>query len=525
MSRPKVLIVCAHLRRDRDKKRDRDFLQPLAGVHVGSCVDRDAYDVRLYHEMWHGPYDTAAIRPGEYALVFLTGLQQDFDRMRQLSYHFRRAGAKVIAGGNVCTMFPEFAAQFFDAVCVGGVEAVYDVMADHEAGTLQPIYRARPRPLGDFEVAYELLADARIDVPFHLIEASRGCSFQCSFCVMPAEGNKYAAYGVAQTEAAIARSIDTSPKWSVRRRWPMLWFMDNNFSDDRAYMTALCASLKANTRVKAWGALITQNILRDRALIAMMADAKCGSLFVGIESLDPEFLKSMKKKQNLSRTNTVIDDVVFAESQGIVVVYPMLLDPRTATLAKTQADLRATIADGRLPPPAFISFVSPLAGTGFFWECADAGDLKPNLRMRELDGETIAFTRSAVPEAEVVALARLAFTNTGRMVSRRRVLTNVLRRQLRARRLNPFIWGLSLAASWRVMHKSADYHAKAGRNYLGGIEKLDRQYAEMPADISDADRERYFDPVLLTDGDGGVLPWLERYRPAPARRAAATAAA
>jgi hypothetical protein len=37
--------------------------------------------------------------------------------MRQLAYFFRRTGAKVVAGGSVCTMFPEFAAQYFDAVC------------------------------------------------------------------------------------------------------------------------------------------------------------------------------------------------------------------------------------------------------------------------------------------------------------------------------------------------------------------------------------------------------------------------
>ena len=514
---PKVLIVCAHLRRDRHKKRDKDFLQPLAGVHIGSCIDRGVYDVRLYHEMWHGPYDTTGIVDGEYALVFLSGLQQDFDRMRQLAYFFRRAGAKVVAGGNICTMFPEFAAQFFDAVCVGGVEAVYDVMRDHEAATLAPIYRARERPRGTFPVAYELLAEAGIDVPFHLIEASRGCSFTCSFCVMPAENNRFVAYGVAATEAAIERSIATSPRWSIRRRWPMLWFMDNNFSDDRAYLTVLCERLAANPRVKAWGALITQNVLRDRELIAMMARSKCGSLFVGIESLDPAFLKSMRKKQNLSRTQSVIDDVVYAERQGIVLVYPMLLDPRTASLPATQRDLRTTVADGRLPPPAFISFVSPLAGTAFFWECADADQLKPNLRMRELDGETIAFSRTAAPEAEMVALARLAFTNTGRMVSRRRVLTNVVKRMWRARQRNPAYWALALAASWRVMHKSADYHAKAERNYLGGIEKLDAQYDDAPADIDAADRARYFAPVLLTDDHGRVADWLEAYRPVTTR--------
>jgi hopanoid C-2 methylase len=57
---------------------------------------------------------------GLHRTFYLTGLQPDFDRMRQLSYFFRRAGAKVVAGGSICTIFPEFSAQFFDAVCSGG---------------------------------------------------------------------------------------------------------------------------------------------------------------------------------------------------------------------------------------------------------------------------------------------------------------------------------------------------------------------------------------------------------------------
>ena len=59
--------------------------------------------------MWHGPYDTGTLAPGRFAIVFLTGLQMDFDRMRQLSYFFRRAGSLVVAGGSICTLFPEFA--------------------------------------------------------------------------------------------------------------------------------------------------------------------------------------------------------------------------------------------------------------------------------------------------------------------------------------------------------------------------------------------------------------------------------
>ena len=51
------------------------------------------------------------------------------------------------------------------------------------------------------------------------------------------------------------------------------------------------------------------------------------------------------------------------------------------------------------------------------------------------------------------------------------------------------------------------------RNYVGGRDILDPQYADYPADISPADKQKYFDPVLVTDAEGRATQWLERYRP------------
>ena len=109
-ARLKALVICAHLRPSRTKKRSKQFMQPLSGLHIASIAQGAGCLVDLHHEDWHGPYDTSA-RP-RYDLVFLTGLQADFDRMRQLSYFFRRDGAIVVAGGSICTLFPEFSAPF-----------------------------------------------------------------------------------------------------------------------------------------------------------------------------------------------------------------------------------------------------------------------------------------------------------------------------------------------------------------------------------------------------------------------------
>jgi hypothetical protein len=94
-------------------------------------------------------------------------VQPDFDRMRQLSYFFRRERTTVVAGGSVCTQFPEFATQFFGVVCAGGVEIVADVLADFAAGrTLKPIYRSAITRIGDYSVNYGLLKCSGINLKF-----------------------------------------------------------------------------------------------------------------------------------------------------------------------------------------------------------------------------------------------------------------------------------------------------------------------------------------------------------------------
>ena len=320
----RALVICAHLRPGRDKRVSHYFMQPIAGLHVASLVDPQQFDVRLHHEDWHGAFDTAQCEG--YDLVFLSGLQPDFDRMRQLSYYFRRSGATVVAGGSVCTVFPEFSAQFFDAVCVGGVDSVREVVADFLRGSLKKIYRAATDTISSYAVDHRIFARAGINPLFHLMEASRGCSFKCNFCVVPSEVGMHARYTVDTLRREIDNAIASAPLTSFRRWFPMINFQDNNFSDDRAHMLAVVDMLAAHPKVKGWSALVTQNTLHDRDLLRRLARSKCMLLFVGLETLDQDTLRRYNKKQNLSRRHNVVDDVAFAESLGIAMAYGYLFD-------------------------------------------------------------------------------------------------------------------------------------------------------------------------------------------------------
>ena len=508
--RLKALVVCTHLRPGRTKRRSRHYLQPISGLHIASLIDRRHFDVRLYHEDWHGPYDTRSTET--YDIVFLTGLQADFDRMRQLSYHFKRRGAVVVAGGSICSFYPEFAARFFNAVCAGGVDSVADVITDFLAGNVAPIYRSPQSRVTNYHVDYSLLAKNEISPPLHLIEASRGCNFRCSFCVIPAEGARHTSYDLSTVKAAVDNAIATSPWFSFRRWYPMIFFVDNNFSSDRRRMLEIADMLRANKKVRAWGAMVTQDVLHDRKLVQCLATKKCRALFTGVESLDEGWLRKVNKTQNLSRRSSIIDDIPFAESQGICVMYGYLFDPRYHTVEQMKSQVKMFEDAAPFPMPTFFSLILPLVGTASFWSDFRNGELRPNLRLRDLDGETVAYSRLADSVPAVCRFVEAFSRRPSLLINRRRILIGTLKRIWNSTTFSPVHWYLIWAANFHTFIWSHAYPSSR-ETYLAGEDVLDAQYFEHPEGISREDWQTYFKPIEVTDGQGHLSDWLRPYAP------------
>lgn len=520
LPKKRALVICTHLRPGRDKRRSRYFMQPIAGLHVGSLIDPRYFDVRLHHEDWNGPFDPANC--AGYDLVFLSGLQPDFDRMRQLSYFFRRSGATVVGGGSICTSFPEFASRFFDVVCAGGVDSVPDVVADYLRGSLKPIYRSPAARISSYKVDHRLWAKSGIDPAFHLMESSRGCRFKCNFCVIPAEVGTHARYDVATLAAEVENAIAAAPRWSFRRWYPIVLMLDNNFSDDRAHMLQVAEMLGTHPRIRGWSALVTQNVLHDRELVRTLARWKCVGLFAGLESLDEAVLRRYNKTQNLNRRQNVMDDIAFAESLGIAILYGYLFDHRHQTAADMERQIQAIAHNPLMPMPVYLSVVAPLAGTVSFWDDLHRGDLAPNVLLRDLDGETICHTNLADRREVLVEFIERMFRRPWTVVARFNILKKTVRRIIHARTLNPIRWYIIASANFHCFIWSSETPSQT-RTYVAGDDTLDPQYFEYPDDLSAADRARYFEPIRLTDATGRAEEWLQPYIPAVRVRGRRTA--
>jgi hypothetical protein len=250
-----------------------------------------------------------------------------------------------------------------------------------------------------------------------------------------------------------------------------------------------------------------------------MANSKCKGLFAGLESFDYRLLKRYNKTQNLSRRYNIVDDIAFAESLGIPIGYGYLFDPRLQTAAEMEEQILAIARNPLLPMPIYISVVSPLAGTASFWDDLRDRKLAANLRLRDLDGETIAYSDlSDTPEVLVHFIERM-FRRPWTVVGRTGIIIKTLRRILRSRTLNPIQWYIIALANLHCFMWSSASPAQP-RTYRAGSEVLDPQYFEVPSDLAEEDRKRYFEPIALTDDSGDPAQWLKRYVPQAGGKAA-----
>jgi radical SAM superfamily enzyme YgiQ (UPF0313 family) len=79
----------------------------------------------------------------------------------------------------------------------------------------------------------------------------------------------------------------------------LIFFYDDNFTADRKRAKDLLeAMIRENFRFK-WTTQVRADVAKDLELVRLMKRAGCHTLYIGFESVNPESLKSMKKKQTV----------------------------------------------------------------------------------------------------------------------------------------------------------------------------------------------------------------------------------
>jgi radical SAM superfamily enzyme YgiQ (UPF0313 family) len=284
---------------------------PYSAIHIASLLPRD-WDIEVVHE---GVRDVDLQMDVD--AVFLSTMDFCAPRARKLARAFRQRGVTVIVGGLYPTLKPEYFATDADAVVIGEAEGVMPrIVEDLKRRRLSPIYRAEsPADLSDLPVPRFDLVEREFSAPLGY-EATRGCPFTCSFCVLSAIRSPYRRRPIPHVLRDL-RAVPSTWRWMQRK---LVTFWDNNLGADRAYFRQLCEALVPLKRYWATQTSI-DTITADSA--RLMGKAGCRYIYIGLESLVQDSLQSSNKRHN--RVRDYRRRIDYLHQNGIVVMSIFLL--------------------------------------------------------------------------------------------------------------------------------------------------------------------------------------------------------
>ena len=470
-------------------------LQPGIGPLVAALLPPHE-EIEVIHETVQRP-DWSR----HYDLLFISCLHSEFDRARQISHYWRRRGTKTVLGGNFASTYSRMCRPYFDSIVVGDPEAtVPRVYRDFKSGQLQPLY-VGSRYAGD-EVPtprFDLVGPKQI-VPL-TFEVSRGCPFQCDFCVLSGVGTRYHTRPlenlVRDVTAGRRMLRGRVPEWKLK----IAMLLDNNVGGNTAYLRDFSATMESLDLL--WAGAITFNVVAKAEHVKQLAQSGCRMLFTGLESFNPEALQEMNKHQNiLEDTRRVID---LCHQNGISLISALLLNAQVDTVEYIRS-IPQRLRESGLMVPAFFAFECPLPGTPLFHRMAAAPEpaFLPNALLADFNGNTMVLRpRRASLEDFVGAYKKTLAEVTSPAAKLRQIWRNAPGLLHRGQ--------YATALVDAMLHWSAVVRKPLPeRTYIAGADVPFPELSNVPFEDSDfrsADERRaILEPWRVTDGDGRVLP-------------------
>jgi radical SAM superfamily enzyme YgiQ (UPF0313 family) len=258
-------------------------MEPLAPATIAGLTPRDRdTQIRFYDDRTENiPFDEPA------DLVAMSVETYTAKRAYQIASEYRRRGVPVVMGGFHPTLVPEEASEYAEAIVVGEAEGVWpEVLEDFRNGRLRRVYRQAKRPgLAGLRLDRSIFAGKRY-LPVGLVEAGRGCHFQCEFCAIQAY------FRNTQTRRPVEEILE-----EIRRvRKPLIFFVDDNITSNLEQAKEFFRKL-IPLKIR-WVSQASIHAAHDEEFLRLIKASGCQGLLIGFETLNPETLKRMRKSFN-----------------------------------------------------------------------------------------------------------------------------------------------------------------------------------------------------------------------------------
>jgi hopanoid C-2 methylase len=322
----------------------RAFMPPQGLLIIAASVP-SGWEVRFIDE------NIDPAKPADFAwadAVFVSGMHVQRHRMIDICRRAHAAGKPAVLGGPSVSASPELYPEF-DYIHIGEIgdatTELFTMLArDCARPRTQVRLKTRERlPLDRFPIpAYEL---ASFEYYFiGSIQFSSGCPFTCEFCDIPG------LYGRVPRMKRPEQIIAELDKLRACGLSTCVYFVDDNFIANRRAVRQLIPHLIAwqerNSFPFSFTFEATLNIANYTDLLADLRDAYFTGIFCGIETPEPEALRQMSKKQNM--TMPILEAVDRLNAYGLEVVAGMIIGLDTDS-PDTESRITTFIEQSNIP--------------------------------------------------------------------------------------------------------------------------------------------------------------------------------
>ncbi|MBD2104276.1 B12-binding domain-containing radical SAM protein [Leptolyngbya sp. FACHB-261] len=305
----------------------RAFMPPQGILIVAAYLPQE-WEVRFVDENVR-PATQADYRWAD--AVIVSGMHIQRPQINQINELAHRHGKITAVGGPSVSGCPEYYPDF-DLVHLGELGDATDRMIEYldlnnERPKAQIRFETKERlPLSEFPVpAYHLLNLSQYFLAN--VQFSSGCPYRCEFCDIP---ELYGRNPRLKTPEQVCAELDAM---LASGNPGAVYFVDDNFVGDRRAVMKLLPHLidwqKRNGYPIQFACEATLNLAQSPKLLEMMREAYFCTVFCGIETPEPDALRSISKDHNLSMP--ILEAIKTLNRYGMEVVSGIIVGLDTDT--------------------------------------------------------------------------------------------------------------------------------------------------------------------------------------------------
>jgi radical SAM superfamily enzyme YgiQ (UPF0313 family) len=243
---------------------------------------------------------------------------------------------------------------------------------------------------------------------FHIIpiETGRGCPYGCEFCTVTGFFGDSIRFRTNQS--IVDEMLRLKARARSTRGQIAVFFVDDNFAINVKRTKSLLRDIIAAGAELSWVGQISANLLRDEELIDLIAASGGRWIFVGMESLDPVNLASVRKSFNKPAEYAGVLEALARRNVYAITSFIFGLDNDTPGVAER------TLAQVREWPPVLPVFgqITPFPATPLYTRLEKEGRLTRPRHWLEFAPFCMAHTPLKMSVEEVRDEVLYAWTNS-----------------------------------------------------------------------------------------------------------------